>query len=425
MTDETTSSPSVSSAPEIILEEVEKVTVTDDETESKTSPQDTSVPEEPSSVTEPDTKTEAPKASTESPAAVSSSTDLPTLPDEDILTTRLDDKTDGSQSTDEDLPVTESATESGIAASVVTTISVETDEDESFATTPSSAESERPFEDQTVISSSHETDVDETVDELATKTTSASSIISSTTSASIDSTVDITTADPVEKETDDDVISAATEAPKDEIAPLDVSSTTEDDSPTEIDFETRTGPTDSGPAYTTVVPETMGMIDEKVTFTVPDMGITDLTSEPLGNEDDVESGTTVRIIEDASVAPVTDSDLSPIEPEIETGVPSIGTGGDTETFEVTEAVTEAQPEDSKTDVLATTEIPGEGDCQVNGTTYLHGDDVPSFSSCKTCTCKNSVVKCLMEPCPTPPPSFLRCESIQEPDNCCPTYQCRK
>ncbi|CRL03647.1 CLUMA_CG016542, isoform A [Clunio marinus] len=63
-------------------------------------------------------------------------------------------------------------------------------------------------------------------------------------------------------------------------------------------------------------------------------------------------------------------------------------------------------------------------CEVDGTVYKIGDDIPNESPCVTCTCEESDSggnpSCYSMSCLAPPPG---CENVQPPpDVCCPDYQ---
>ncbi|ROT82433.1 hypothetical protein C7M84_024392 [Penaeus vannamei] len=104
--------------------------------------------------------------------------------------------------------------------------------------------------------------------------------------------------------------------------------------------------------------------------------------------------------------------------ETATGIPAVDTDG-------TDMVTDIPEEVISTVSLPDKEgIPGEGSCMANGTTYSNGDNVPASRPChQLCTCKNSIVSCELQACPPPPPAFLRCAPVEDPEQCCPSYDC--
>ncbi|XP_065557879.1 uncharacterized protein LOC136025816 isoform X2 [Artemia franciscana] len=94
-------------------------------------------------------------------------------------------------------------------------------------------------------------------------------------------------------------------------------------------------------------------------------------------------------------------------------------------FEAT--VVEAEVDMSSTSVpLVETlpqEVPGEGNCFVEGITYPNGGFVRSSSSCMiNCVCKDSIVTCSVPNCPSPPES-LNCSPVERSGDCCPQYAC--
>ncbi|XP_026329561.1 titin [Hyposmocoma kahamanoa] len=71
------------------------------------------------------------------------------------------------------------------------------------------------------------------------------------------------------------------------------------------------------------------------------------------------------------------------------------------------------------------QIPGEGDCLLNGITYSNNSVVPSTNKCHSgCKCFSSIVKCDPIMCSPPPDYMDNCQvTYDTPDSCCPTYVC--
>lgn len=69
-------------------------------------------------------------------------------------------------------------------------------------------------------------------------------------------------------------------------------------------------------------------------------------------------------------------------------------------------------------------IPGEGDCLENGIGYTNSSEVPNRNKCDiSCICLNSIVQCQQEKCLSVPPNAQNCRITQDPNACCPSYQC--
>ncbi|KAK7018114.1 hypothetical protein SK128_026314 [Halocaridina rubra] len=91
-------------------------------------------------------------------------------------------------------------------------------------------------------------------------------------------------------------------------------------------------------------------------------------------------------------------------------------------IDVNESITELPDPLINTDI--TSSVPGEGSCMYNDTTYGNEENIPSSSPChESCFCRNSIISCTLKACPPSPPSFLRCEAVEDPDQCCPSYNC--
>lgn len=71
------------------------------------------------------------------------------------------------------------------------------------------------------------------------------------------------------------------------------------------------------------------------------------------------------------------------------------------------------------------QIPGEGDCLLNGITYSNNSVVPSTNKCHSgCKCFSSIIKCDPIMCSPPPDYMDNCQvTYDTPDSCCPTYVC--
>lgn len=71
------------------------------------------------------------------------------------------------------------------------------------------------------------------------------------------------------------------------------------------------------------------------------------------------------------------------------------------------------------------QIPGEGDCLLNGITYNNNSVVPSTNKCHSgCKCFSSIIKCDPIMCSPPPDYMDNCQvTYDTPDSCCPTYVC--
>lgn len=71
------------------------------------------------------------------------------------------------------------------------------------------------------------------------------------------------------------------------------------------------------------------------------------------------------------------------------------------------------------------QIPGEGDCLLDGITYINNSVVPSINKCHSgCKCFSSIIKCDPIMCSPPPDYMDNCQvTYDTPDSCCPTYVC--
>ncbi|XP_068241038.1 serine-rich adhesin for platelets-like [Palaemon carinicauda] len=96
----------------------------------------------------------------------------------------------------------------------------------------------------------------------------------------------------------------------------------------------------------------------------------------------------------------------------------------TESSVISTSTPDNGPEHFETKPPSLAGIPGEGSCLVNNTTYANGEDIPTRTFCQeSCTCHNSIISCTLKPCPSPPPVVFRCEAVENPEQCCPTYNC--
>lgn len=92
-----------------------------------------------------------------------------------------------------------------------------------------------------------------------------------------------------------------------------------------------------------------------------------------------------------------------------------------ETDESTEGVTEPSTEEPITMIELQ-----EGECLKDQIVYSEGDEVPSTLPCQEkCNCRRGYIICEIQACPPSPPAFLKCAPIDQPDQCCPSYDCRK
>ena len=66
-----------------------------------------------------------------------------------------------------------------------------------------------------------------------------------------------------------------------------------------------------------------------------------------------------------------------------------------------------------------------GECLKDGVVYENGTEVKPGKCEEFCVCEQGFVNCERKACPAPPPAFLRCAPLEDADQCCPTYDCRK
>lgn len=101
----------------------------------------------------------------------------------------------------------------------------------------------------------------------------------------------------------------------------------------------------------------------------------------------------------------------------------------TEKIDVSETTT-LNPEENEIGeelphILSPDQIPGEGDCLLDGVTYSNNSVVPSSNKCHSgCKCFSSIIKCDPIMCSPPPDYMDNCQvTYDTPDSCCPTYVC--
>lgn len=143
----------------------------------------------------------------------------------------------------------------------------------------------------------------------------------------------------------------------------------------------------------------------------------------------VETGTEMGIDSQTDV-PVESGTDSPVD-EVTEGLElvtetSIDDSSDLSADGVTEVESEGITTETS-DLEATTMMQlEEGSCLKNKVVYANQTNVPQSSPCQEfCMCDDGEVKCELLACPPSPPSFLRCTPIEQNDQCCPSYDCRK
>lgn len=201
-----------------------------------------------------------------------------------------------------------------------------------------------------------------------------------------------------------------TDAGTTDISDIDVDTTTTETTDPELDKPTDTPVVDETTSEVPVVDETI-TVNETATESPELQGtVTDIpVDKPITDESETDTSTTD--------APLISEVTTDADDETTTDIPAIDT---------VETVTEVQQEVVTTISLPDKGIPGEGSCMANGTTFINGDTVPTSRPChQSCTCKNSIVSCELQACPPPPPAFLRCAPVEDPEQCCPSYDCRK
>ncbi|KAF2362773.1 VWFC domain [Trinorchestia longiramus] len=81
-------------------------------------------------------------------------------------------------------------------------------------------------------------------------------------------------------------------------------------------------------------------------------------------------------------------------------------------------------DDIAPELVSTTPALEEGSCIKDQVVYTNGTDIPPSTPCEEmCACIDGVVRCELQACPPAPPAFLRCSPIDQPDQCCPSYDC--
>ncbi|KAL7293954.1 hypothetical protein TKK_0012534 [Trichogramma kaykai] len=69
-------------------------------------------------------------------------------------------------------------------------------------------------------------------------------------------------------------------------------------------------------------------------------------------------------------------------------------------------------------------IPGEGNCLVDGQSYINNSAIPPANPCQiSCQCVSSIVKCEIIKCSPPPADLTNCSMLSDPNMCCPIYTC--
>ncbi|KAA0193069.1 hypothetical protein HAZT_HAZT008547, partial [Hyalella azteca] len=170
--------------------------------------------------------------------------------------------------------------------------------------------------------------------------------------------------------------------------------------------------TDSTPDLTfSAVDETV----DGVTTTTPDITVTSeetsVTTEDFSEAVTVGDGTE-QTEADGEISTTSQSTVVPEIIETETLLPDEQVVGST-----MEPVTESEES-------AATQALEEGSCVKNNTVYLNGSEVPALAACEeSCLCSEGAILCEMQACPPAPPAFLRCSPIQQPEQCCPSYDC--
>ncbi|XP_014203374.1 mucin-22 [Copidosoma floridanum] len=73
----------------------------------------------------------------------------------------------------------------------------------------------------------------------------------------------------------------------------------------------------------------------------------------------------------------------------------------------------------------TSHIPGEGNCVVDGQSYVNNSAIPPANPCQlSCRCASSIVQCEVVKCSPPPSDLPNCTPVySKMESCCPIYTC--
>ena len=230
-----------------------------------------------------------------------------------------------------------------------------------------------------------------------------------------------------EKTTEDSLIAETTET--------DIELSFEKETTTSLPEAPASSITDSPVEVTTAADvEPVTDISETLTDAEPIAHVTeessiDTTDETV-SEAEPSTSTPYSLITDDEISsqttetPSTSAPLTSSTPTPETSTPTPETS--TLTHEISTPTPEIDSDDESKTTPGTIGVPGEGDCMINGTSYLSGDSIAPTSSCEeSCVCRDSVVVCKFKPCPPGPPAFLKCSTAELLGECCPVYDCRE
>ena len=127
-----------------------------------------------------------------------------------------------------------------------------------------------------------------------------------------------------------------------------------------------------------------------------------------------EADETEEVDKEGTIDATTPADISFVEVETSTGAVS---GQEEKEGEVT----------TESAIIEATTLPSLelGECLKDGVVYENGTEVKPGKCEEFCVCEQGFVNCERKACPAPPPAFLRCAPLEDADQCCPTYDCRK
>ncbi|XP_035731328.1 titin homolog [Vespa mandarinia] len=111
-----------------------------------------------------------------------------------------------------------------------------------------------------------------------------------------------------------------------------------------------------------------------------------------------------------------------------TGIPSekpIEYSTEQQLADITEIIPTNEITESAESKPTSSDIPGEGNCLVDGQSYNNNSAIPPANPCQlSCQCISSIIQCELMLCPPPPTHLSNCMPVHASgSSCCPIYTC--
>ncbi|KAF7412022.1 hypothetical protein HZH66_000918 [Vespula vulgaris] len=144
-----------------------------------------------------------------------------------------------------------------------------------------------------------------------------------------------------------------------------------------------------------------------------------------------EEKTTTKSIETheehSTIAPFKE-EISTVKLTLLTGISSerpIEYSTEQQLADITEMILTNEITESAESKPISSDIPGEGNCLVDGQSYYNNSAIPPANPCQlSCQCISSIIQCELILCPPPPTHLFNCMPVHTSGaSCCPIYTC--